>query len=346
MLYAGAEAATKEEMAAALSFDLPEPTLHAAFNATALALSGRHKQLAGKKSGPPSTGDLSLRSVNAAFARKGVIFEMPYLDTLAIHYGTGMFAADFVDHAERERMAINQWTEDRTNGRINDLLPMGSIDPMVELVLVSAIYFKGSWLQPFSTNKTHDELFHAPAGDVMVSMMNGHAEQYAEGDGYQALELPYIAPAVRMLFVLPAEERFDEIEARLSSAFVGEIRDGLSRRAVTAKVPKFSFHSTFELKPALRALGMESVFLAGTADLSGIAGDAGELYVSDVFHSTFVAVDEQGTEAAAATAIVTSDDSAPSPADFFLDRPFIFMVYDEPTEQVLFAGRVTDPTAR
>jgi serpin B len=221
---------------------------------------------------------------------------------------------------------------------------LGSIDASVVLVLANAIYFKGSWLQPFNAANTVEEAFHAPSGDVTVPMMNGFAEQYMAGDGYQALELPYIAPAVRMLFVLPAEGRFDEIEGALDRSRIDQIRQGLARYSVRLKLPKFSFESGFELTPALRALGMELAFQAGSADLSGIAGDPGSLYVSAVLHKAFVAVDEQGTEAAAATAVITSAVSAPPPADFFLDRPFIFLVYDEPTGQILFVGRVMDPS--
>ena len=347
MLYAGARGDTRSEMTTSLRFGLEEPTLHAAFNATDLALSGRPDELVGHDSPEPpdmpATGDLLLRVVNAAFGQSGLMFETDYLDTLAIHYGGAMYGADFASEPDRERRAINAWVERQTAERIKDLLPQGSIDRSTVLVLANAIYFKGSWLTPFDAAQTRDETFHAPTGDVSIPMMNGYAEQYAAGDGYAALELPYIAPAVRMLFVLPDEGRFDEIEAGLDQAQFDAIRGSLSRHSVVLKLPKFSFDSSFELRDALRALGMVQAFDPLEADLSGITGGQG-LYVSKVLHKAFVALDEQGTEAAAATAIVTSVVSAPPPADFFADRPFLFFIYDEPTGQILFAGRVVDPS--
>jgi serpin B len=339
MQFAGARGQTRTEMQSALRFNLPEPTLHQAFNSTDLALAGRGNELVN----PESSGDLVLRLVNGAFGNKDVEFQSAFLDTLATHYGAGMFAADFAGAPEEQRLAINDWVEENTNERIVDLLPPNSIDESVALVLVNTIYFKGSWLDEFDPTKTQNEVFHAPDGDVMVSMMNGYAEQYAEGDGYQALELPYIAPAVRMLFILPAEGRFDEMEGGLDRAFFDQVRGAMSRWSVTLKVPKFSFETSFGLTSALQAMGIQQLFQAGVADLSGIAGAPGDLYVSDTFHSTFVAVDEQGTEAAAATAIVTSTTSAPPPAEFFLDRPFLFAIVDDPTGQVLFVGRVMQP---
>lgn len=339
MQFAGARGQTRTEMQSALRFNLPEPVLHQAFNSTAIALAGRGNELVSAE----SSGDLVLRLVNGAFGSKHEVFQPAFLDTLATHYGAGMFAADFAGAPEQQRLAINDWVEDNTNQRIVDLLPPNSIEESVALVLVNTIYFKGSWLQEFDPANTRDEVFHAPGGDVTVAMMNGYAEQYAEGDGYQALELPYIAPAVRMLFILPQAGRFEEIETGLDRAFFDQVRAAVSRWSVTLKVPKFSFETSFGLTSALQAMGVEQLFQPGVADLSGIAGSPGALYVSDTFHSTFVAVDEQGTEAAAATAVVTSGTSAPPPADFFLDRPFLFAIVDDPTGQVLFVGRVMQP---
>ncbi len=339
MQFAGARGQTRTEMQSALRFDLPEPTLHEAFNRTDIALAGRGNELIT----PDATGDLLLRLVNGAFGNKDIEFQPDFLDTLATHYGAGMFAADFAGAPEEQRLAINDWVEENTNERIVDLLPESSIDESVALVLVNTIYFKGSWLNEFDPANTRDEAFHAPGGDVSVPMMNGYAEQYAEGDGYQALELSYIAPAVRMLFILPEVDRFEEIEGGLDRAFFDEVRGALSRWSVTLKVPKFSFETSFGLTSALQAMGVEQLFQEGRADLSGIAGGPGDLYVSETFHSTFVAVDEQGTEAAAATALVSKIGSAPPPAEFFLDRPFLFAIVDDPTGQVLFIGRLMQP---
>jgi serpin B len=343
MLYAGAEGDTRSEMASALRLGLPEPALHAAFNATDLELAGRtNERPPGKEPDQPSAGDIELRVVNGAFGRKDVEFAPEFLDVLARHYGTGMFRADFQAYPERERMAINLWVEDRTADRIHDLLPEGSIDPDSTLVLVNAIYFKGSWLDPFDVRDTRDEVFHDPAGDVTVPMMNGSADLYVKADGYQALELPYLSWALRILFVLPDEGRFAEIEAALDGARFDQIRKSLTRYQVSLTVPKFSFESACALKPALQALGMQTAF-DRNADFSGIAGGPGSMRVDEIFQKTFIALDEQGTEAAAATAAVMKAVSAPPPAEFFLDRPFLFVIYDEPTGQVLFVGRLIHP---
>ena len=346
MTYAGAKGETKTEMSNALHFELAEPTLHAAFNATDLALQGRQRELAGGSNTsdlPRSTGDgFSLQVTNAAFTRKGLAIVPAYLDVLATNYGAGMFEVDIAAQPDRERMAINRWVEMQTQERIRELLPDGSIAADVALVLVNAIYFKASWMTPFDEARTQSAPFHAPGSDVSVQMMHGSAEQYVQGDGYQAVELPYISPSVRMLFIVPAQDRFAEIESRLDTAFFDQVRTALGRYSVDLKLPRFSFDASFALKPALQALGMKRAF-EGSADLSGIAGKPGDLYIDEVYHKAFVALDEQGTEAAAATAVVARETSLPPPAQLALDRPFMFAIYDEPTGQVLFVGRLMHP---
>lgn len=346
MLYAGTKGDTKSEMMSALHFDLPEPDLHAAFNATDLALSGRADELAGDEGGEPSTGDgLQLNVVNASFGRKGEEFREPFLDVLAEHYGTGMFVTDFAGDPEGSREVINDWVLEQTEDRIDELLPMGSIFPDVVLVLVNAIYFKASWLEPFDAARTASATFHGESGDVDVDMMQANFEYpYAEGDGYQAVALPYISPAVRMLFVLPEAGRFAEIEAALDRAFIDGVRSGLSEHMVDLQVPKFRFEAELKLKPVLQRMGMELAFEQGAADLSGITQTPGDVWVDEVYHKAFIALDEQGTEAAAATAVVARDESAPAPATVVLDRPFLFLIYDEPTGQILFIGRLLDPS--
>ena len=341
MLFAGANGDTEVEMRSALGFLLPEPTLHAAFNATSLALAGRSNEFAGDG---PSSGDLVLRLVNATFAQRGISVKPEYLDILAVHYGSGVYLADFANQAERERMVINSWVEERTENRIMGVLPEGSITSATSLVLVNAVYFKGSWLQAFDRAKTGEETFHALGGDVSVPTMNGRASMFAEGDGYKAVEIPYITPAVRMLFIMPDEGRFDDFERRIDGTVLAGIRNELSPHLVQLKVPRFRFESSFKLKPHMQALGMVQAFEQGAADLSGIAGDRGSLYVAEILHKTMVAVDEDGTEAAAATVVLTPAPAAsPPPAEFFFNRPGLFVVYDEPTSQILFMGRLMSP---
>lgn len=351
MTYAGAAGQTKAEMMSALHFGLPEPALHAAWNSIDRELEGRGDELAGSQgsdpSEPQSSGDgLKLEVTNAAFVQRGFMPNQPFLDTLALHYGAGIYAADFATDAEAARLAINDWTAERTNDRIMDLLQPHSLDAAV-LVLLNAIYFKASWLTPFDPSLTMPAPFHAPSGDVMVEMMHGSAEMYAVGDGYQALELPYISPSVQMFFILPDEGRFDEIEAGLDRAFFDRVHGELSSNyEVDLKLPRFTIDgASVSLAEALQALGMQLAFTGG-ADLSGIAGAPGDLFVSDVIHQAFVTLDETGTEAAAATAVIFRPTSAPppkTPVTLVFDRPFLFAIYDQPTGQILFVGRLRDP---
>jgi serpin B len=172
-------------------------------------------------------------------------------------------------------------------------------------------------------------------------MMHGSGEQYMRGDGYSALSLPYISDAVRVLFILPDEGQLEAIERELGAELFDETRQALARHSVDVKIPRFKFETEIPLKGALSALGMSRAF--GAADLSGISGAPGELYIDEVYHKAFVAMDEEGTEAAAATAVVVREVSLPPPAEFFCDRPFLFFIYDDPTGQILFAGRVAQP---
>lgn len=339
MTYAGAEGETEREMATALHFGLPEPTLHAAFNATDLALSGRANELVSRD----STGNgFQLKLTNALFGAKGRPFADPFLDTLALHYGAGMYRADFAAEPELARNAINDWVLKQTEQRIDELLPVGSITRDVALVLVNAIYFKASWLDKFDASRTEPHVFHAPSGDRTVQMMHGFAERYMRGEGYAALELPYISPATRVLFVLPDEGKLAEIEGKLNAAWFAETLQKLSRHTVDLRVPRFSYEAKVELKKALTELGMVRAFMPGVADFSAIGG--APIYIDEVYHKAFVAMNEEGTEAAAATAVVGRDVSAPPPAVFTLDRPFLFFIHDEPTGQILFAGRVNTPS--
>jgi serpin B len=341
MVYAGAEGKTKSEMADALKFTLADSTLHRAFNATDLALAERPNEVEPTEKGDKNTGEVKLHLVNGAFLQKGMEFKKPFLDTLASNYGAGLFAADFKGNAERERLAINDWVEAQTATRIKDLLDPKAVSALTRFVLVNTVYFKGSWANPFMTEYTKDAAFHAPSGDVTVRMMSGGAEKYAEGDGYVAVELSYVAPALRMLIVLPDEGRFEEIEKGFDREFFDGVRAALGNQSVSLALPKFTFEFGVKLNDAMKALGIEQAFVLGDADFSGITGDK-SLYVDGIIHKTFVAVDERGTEAAAATAVVGAAGSVPKPVT--CDRPFLFVIYDEPTGQILFLGRLTDPT--
>lgn len=347
MTYAGAKGETAAEMEQALHFGLGQDRLHGAFNATDSALAQRKDEV--MQSGAPepassTTGDgFELRIVNQAWGRKGYTFLESYLDVLAQNYGAGLFLLDF-DPPEPARVLINDWVEQQTNARIKDLLPEGSLDPSTALVLTNAIYFKTSWLSPFDADMTRPATFHAEAGDRDVDMMHASLDaRYAQLEGFEMVELLYLSDDVSMLVVLPPAGVLADSVAAFEVQRFDELRAKLSRHQVTLGLPKWSFEAKYELKAPLKTLGMQAAFQAGDADLSGMDGMPGHLYVDEVYHKAFVAVDEQGTEAAAATAVVIKETSAPPPVEVTFDRPFMFAVYDAPTGQILFFGHVAEP---
>jgi serpin B len=215
------------------------------------------------------------------------------------------------------------------------------------MVLTNALYFYGSWLFPFDVENTEDATFHTLAGsDVTVPTMNRDVfVPYGEADGYQIVDLPYDGNNVAMTIVLPEVGRFDEIRAGLSSAWLTTARDDMAAGSeVIVALPKFKFTWGSEsFKTPLIALGMTDAFEFPIADFSGIEPKR-ELYVSDVVHQAFVGVDEHGTEAAAATAVVMTAGAIPEPTYMTIDRPFLFFIHDV-SGAVLFVGQVTDPTA-
>jgi len=342
MTYAGARGETEQEMAGTLHFTLPQEQLHPAFNTLDIKLSSR-----GEGAGEDA---FQLNIANAIWGQEGYEFLPAFLETLAENYGAGMRTLDFVQETEQARQAINDWVAEQTAGKIEDLIPPGLLSPLVRLVLTNAIYFNGKWVLPFEANDTQDEAFHLLDGStVEVPMMSQtEAFRYAEGDGIQAVELPYRDSSLSMVLVLPEEGRFEEVEATLSADLVSSLVADLASERVQLSVPKFKFESEFNLSDVMMEMGMPSAFGAGDsggADFSGMTGDRA-LAISAVVHKAFVAVDEEGTEAAAATAVVMLE-SAMVMEDAVvmrLDRPFLFLIRDGETGTVLFVGRVMDPT--
>lgn len=334
MTYAGARTETATEMEQALHFSLGQQTLHTAFNATDVALAKRKSEVSSSSEQPQTGSGFELTLVNQAWGRKGYAFLDSYLDVLGQNYGAGLFLLDF-GQSEQARGTINAWVQEQTRDRIKDLLPRGSVDGTTALVLTNAIYFKASWEQKFQKSQTAPGTFHAASGDLTVDMMHSAPKTgYAAVGGVQMLSLPYVSTNVSMLLILPPEgnptldvETFDALQA------------ALSEHQIVLSLPKWSFESENPLKAPLTALGMEAAF--GAADFSGMDGHGG-LFISEVYHKAFVAVDEEGTEAAAATAVAINDSASP-PVTLSFDRPFLFAVYDKPTGQVLFFGRVEKP---
>ncbi len=335
MVYAGAKGDTATEMEKALHFDALKERTHPAFNAIDQSLT----------SAPASAeGSFRLSIANAAWGDKTQHFESGYLDTLATNYGSGVNLADFKGNPEGARQTINTWVLDQTEQRIKDLMPPGSVDPSTRLVLANAIYFKADWAQKFSKESTSKGPFTLSSGTKAdADFMHQHSSfPYANVDGVEALELPYVGNRVSMVIFAPPAGSFAQFQSGLDARRAGALIDALKVSQMALSMPKFSFSTTTPMADALGALGIRSVFSLNSADLSGIDGQR-DLFVSGVFHKAFVAVDEKGTEAAAATAIGLAGASL-APLTVSIDRPFIFLIRDKETGAVLFIGRVVDPT--
>jgi len=337
MLYLGARGTTETEISSTLRFDTDQQRFHTAYNALDLALAARNDP------GTDEDEPVQLYNANRLWLRQGQEVYDAYLDMLALNYGAGVERLDFMQEPELCRQTINGWVEDRTADRIKNLLPMGSIQTSTAAVLTNAIYFKAPWDSKFEEPATRSAPFTTRAGDAVdVEMMNQLANfPYAEGEGWQAVELPYRKGELSMVVLLPEAATFAEFEARLTSERVEDIVDQLEQGSVQLAMPKWKFETTLDLIPPLRDMGMDTIF--SSADLSGMMD--GDFQISGVFHKTFVAVDEGGTEAAAATAIVVQETSAPvAMHEFVADRPFIFIIRDIETDAWLFFGRVTNPS--
>jgi len=339
MTWAGARGNTETEMADALRFSLGQGRLHPAFNALDLELASRAE--AGGAN-PPLPFRLNV--TNALFGQRDFTFLEPFLDTLAVHYGAGLRLMDFINEAEQSRVAINAWVADKTEDRIKELIAQGIINAATRLVLVNAIYFTASWAEPFDEANTRSDAFTLLDGtDISTPTMHGNAAMvYADGPNYEAAEVPYDGQQLAMLLIVPDEGQFAAVESALSASTVAQIRDELTMHQVEFALPKFSFRSLVPAKEPLRSLGMVDAF-GGAADLSGMNGTGG-LFIQDVVHQGFIAVDEEGTEAAAATAVIVGETSAPPAATLTVDRPFMFAIIDRPTGATLFIGRVVDPS--
>ncbi len=341
MTYAGARGETEQQMADPLHFTLPQGRLHPAFNALSQELARRGEGARGR-----DEGGFRLNIVNAIWGQKGYKFLPEYLDVLAENYGAGLRLLDFANAPEKSRITINDWVSEQTEGKIKDLIPPGVINALTRLVLTNAIYFNAAWQHPFKEEQTHEGTFHLLDGSQVTVPMMKQTESfgYTEGQGYQAVELPYEGGELSMVILLPDAGRFQKFESSLNAERVDAILKDLARRRVALTMPKFEFESGFSLKDALAAMGMPVAF-TGNADFSGMTGRR-DLCIADVIHKAFVSVDEAGTEAAAATAVVMKL-TAVQPEELVkvtVDRPFIFLIRDIETGATLFVGRVVNPS--
>ena len=343
MTMAGAETSTEQAMLEALQLNLPENEIHAAFNALLLAIEASQELGQDEMEGD----QFQLNIANSIWGQSGYSFKADFLDILAQHYGAGIFSVDYRQNPEGARNAINDWVAEETEDKIEDLIPAGAIDPLTRLVLANAIYFNGSWLHPFSQNATAQAPFYTVDGsEISVDMMKlfGERFSYHQGQNFQALNLPYLSSDFVMTLLVPDEGVYEDFEASLTVDSLSEILSNMSFERVDLEMPKFDFESSVNANNPLIALGMDDAFDPERADFSGITEEE-ELMITDVLHKATITVDEEGTEAAAATAVIVGVTSAmpDEPISLVIDRPFIFMIRHLQTNTILFMGRVLQP---
>ncbi len=336
MTYVGAAGDTAKQMADVLHFTLPESELNA-------AIARLQKTLIGD-----TDKNYQLRVANRLWGQKGYDFLPPFLKVTSQFYGAELGTVDFTDHAEQARQQINDWVQKQTEDKIKDLIQPGVLGPATRLVLTNAIYFKGDWQRKFDPRATRDAPFHAAEGDVTVPMMHQTARfGYRALDDMQVLELPYADNALSMVVLLPRKtDGLPDLEKRITHENLTQWTKDLAKQKVKVFLPRLKASSLFELEDVLQSMGMPLAFNRAKADFSLITTSEG-LFISAVVHKAFVDVNEQGTEAAAATGIVMRATAAPlqpeEPPVFRADHPFVFLIRDNRTNAVLFMGRVVKP---
>jgi serpin B len=349
MTYAGSDGATADQMAEVLGFSLSQADLHESFHGLLEKLSEDYR----KTLAPADSEPLVLEIANALWVEETFPLLASYTDLVEEKYDAEARNVDFIGDPEGSRITINDWVADKTRDRIRDLIPQGVIDGGTRVVLTNAVYFKGSWMYQFNDAATSEGDWHGMDNTVTQVPMMHQTESFDYGAGYgcSAISLPYSDGMSSMLIMLPDGD-IGEFESNLDQETLDAIRDGLfySRvqlfySRVQLTMPSFEFTSSFGLKETLESMGMTDAFDPASADFTGFTG-AMDLYISAVIHKAFVKVDETGTEAAAATAVVMALTSAPpqDPVILTLDRPFLFMVVDDLTGSILFMGRVADPS--
>jgi serpin B len=359
MTFAGADGDTRTEMAHVLHFPSDASAVAASFASLQHSLeemSAKTAELAKKAKEFGGPGEpITLNIANRLFAQKNYDFRQNFLLLVKQNYGGAFEPLDFVADPAAATDHINKWVADQTRDKIRDLIPADALNKLTRLVLANALYLKAPWADPFSEKTTQPEPFHVRGGaPVNVPMMRKTARfGYAKREGFSAISLPYVGDDLQFIVLLP-----DEINGlrALESKLTADVLAGctkLEAQDVDLHLPKFKLEPpTIALAEKLQALGMKSAFdiPRGSANFDRMAPRKPNdyLYISNVFHKTFVAVDEKGTEAAAATAVVMMRATAirgpkPPPIEVKIDRPFVYAIQHVPSDVCLFLGRVTNP---
>lgn len=333
----GAKGSTLEEMLAVLDVDSAE-SANAGYN----AVSQHVESLAGPvKRWKDDDAEIALDAANALFGQQGVAWEAPFLDALAASYGAGVQQVDYTAATEAARAAINGWTAEQTRDKIPELIPEGVLTDLTRLVLVNALYLKAPWESPFEKSLTQDGDFHRADGSTVRVPMMRSSDPIAGsmGDGWRAARIPYAGGALAMTVVLAD----GDMDSMVSGGALVDVLATAPSLSVAITMPRWTFRTPSPLSDALITLGMPTAF-SDAADLTGMSTEL-DLFIAAVLHEVFIAVDEEGTEAAAATAVIADTTSAPIIDDeLVLDRPFLFVIHDVEHGTPLFLGRVGDPS--
>ncbi|WP_202033280.1 serpin family protein [Nocardioides sp. WS12] len=345
MTLVGAAGKTADEMRDVLGVGDLGDRWHKGVNALTSYVDG----LAGKQQRMDgSDAELALATANQLFGQKDVGWEAEFLDLIAKEYGAGLRAVDFKTASEEARVLINAWVEDQTRDRIVDLIPEGVLDDLTRLVLVNAIYLKAPWEQPFEKAATTKGKFTKDDGSTVdVDMMNKPdlSGGIVSAAGWRGVILPYAGSRLAMTVVLPDQGKFAAVEASVVQDGLGVLTPGGAPAAINLTLPKWTFRTEAPLGDLLKEIGMPTAFIDGQADFTPMTDEDLPLHIAAVLHQGFIAVDEDGTEAAAATAVVMRTESAVVAETFTVDRPFLFVIHDLDHNAPLFVGRVVDPSA-
>lgn len=342
MVYAGAEADTAAEMAKVLHFPESSQQFHAAYG-----------ELLNSLNQADALEGLDLNVANSLWGQSGFPFNQDYLDLILASYNGGLQDVDFVNQTEAARETINQWVEQETRDKIQDLIPQGVLTPETVLVLANAVYFDGKWAHEFDVYATQPDSFDVSADEEMlVDMMHDTANyNYMECDGVQYVELPYRDGRFSMLLALPGDGTpLSQVDVTAMTDDLSEFLSGLELQRVAVSLPKFEVTSMPDVKQALVDLGMEDLFDPDLSDLDGMVDPQyvleGNLFVQDIRHKAFIELDEAGTTAAAATAVIVGLTSSmpPQAVYFTADHPFQYFICDTQTDTILFMGHVSRPT--
>lgn len=336
MAYAGAAGETETEMAKTLHFEMPKDQLHDGM-----------RVLQASWTTPAKETGIRLNLANRLWGHEGYEFLPAFLQVTREMYGAELARLNFAQ-SEDARQTINRWVEEQTEDKITDLIPTGALDADTKLVLTNAVYFHGIWSDPFKKDRTKDEDFHLTAADkITVPMMHRFdGFRYGEVDDLQILELPYGDGSLSMVVLLPkAIDGVADLEAKLTFENLQQWMSMMGRRDVEVYLPRFKTTSSFQMADTLKAMGMKLAFDPNAADFSGMTGGR-DLFISAVIHKAFVDVNEEGTEAAAATGVIMAPTAAVDPQEppvFRADHPFVFMIRDNRNGAIIFLGRIMNP---